>query len=250
MHSVSQFQILPLYQQIEIRDASDDAADVDCPQWERGDEPILTSAQCILVATRSDLEGPVDVEVWVGVDADDQPPGYLLFDGELLTTGHRALIGNSLAGICIASLSRSAGSRSAYTPISQPTRAGSPSSFQPTPGRRHRREWSTRPIVDPFVVAPPRGTPCVPDCRSLPRTRRYFKLLGTTWPSWPRGRSPPVLARSCIKQGQPRPRPCPAPYPPRDHPRMNGHHARTPEPWLGELAASRGLERGDEHWRI
>jgi hypothetical protein len=98
MRSVSQFQVFPLYRQMEIRDASNDAADVDCPQWERGDEPILTSAQCILVATRSELEGPIDVEVWVGIDMEDQPHGYLLFDGELLTTGQGALIGNSLAG--------------------------------------------------------------------------------------------------------------------------------------------------------
>jgi hypothetical protein len=80
---------------MEIRDAADD---VDYPQWERGDEPILTSSQCIVVATRSDLDGPVGVEVWLGAEAADRPPGVLLFEGELLTTGQGALIGNSLAG--------------------------------------------------------------------------------------------------------------------------------------------------------
>jgi hypothetical protein len=95
MRSVVRFQVFPLYHQMEIRDGTDD---VDYPQWERGDEAVLTSAQCIVVATRSDLDGPVDVEVWLGAEPTDRPPGHLLFDGELLTTGHGALIGNSLAG--------------------------------------------------------------------------------------------------------------------------------------------------------
>jgi hypothetical protein len=68
-------------------------------QWERGDELILTSAQCVILTTRSDLEGIVEVEVWLGAEQPtDRPPGHLLFDGELLTTGQGALIGNSTAG--------------------------------------------------------------------------------------------------------------------------------------------------------
>src|SRR5512132_4549200 len=96
MAPASSFRVLPLYRQVEVRDAAPDAADVDRPQWESGDEPVLASAQCIVLATRSDLEGPIEIEVRVGAGLDDPAAGHLLFDGELLTTGHGILVGNSL----------------------------------------------------------------------------------------------------------------------------------------------------------
>jgi hypothetical protein len=83
------FRVLPLYHQVEIRDATDD---VDCPQWETGEEPVLASAQCIVLATRSDLDGEVEIEVHVGAGLDDSTAGQLLFDGELLTTGQGILV--------------------------------------------------------------------------------------------------------------------------------------------------------------
>jgi hypothetical protein len=49
-----------------------------------------------VLATRSDLEGPVEVEVRLGGALVDQPAGLLLFDEELLTTGQAILVGNSL----------------------------------------------------------------------------------------------------------------------------------------------------------
>lgn len=93
MGRASRFRVVPLYQQVEIRDA---AEDIDYPRWQTGEERVLASAQCILVATRSDLEGPVEVEVRVGGALVGQPAGPLLFDGELLTTGQGILVGNSL----------------------------------------------------------------------------------------------------------------------------------------------------------
>jgi hypothetical protein len=51
---------------------------------------VLAAAQCIVLATRSDLYGEVEIEVRVGADLDDQA------DGELLTTGQGILVGNSL----------------------------------------------------------------------------------------------------------------------------------------------------------
>jgi hypothetical protein len=97
MAVASSFRVVPLYRQIDVFDAAPDAAGVDRPEWGSGDEPVLASAQCIVLATRSDLHGPVEVEVWVG--ATDHPPaGHLLFDGELLTTGEGAAVGNPLAG--------------------------------------------------------------------------------------------------------------------------------------------------------
>jgi len=81
---------------VEIRDAADD---VDRPLWETGEEPVLASAQCILLATRSDLDSEVEIEVHVGAGVDDPVAGQLLFDGELLTTGQGILVGNSLTGL-------------------------------------------------------------------------------------------------------------------------------------------------------
>jgi hypothetical protein len=87
------FRVFPLYRQVEVRDATDG---VDRPLWETGEEPVLASAQCIVLATRSDLHGEVEVEVHVGTGLDHQTAGQLLFDGELLTTGQGILVGNSL----------------------------------------------------------------------------------------------------------------------------------------------------------
>jgi len=90
------FRVLPAYHQVEIRDAADD---VDRPLWETGEEPVLASVQCIVLATRSDLDGEVEIEVHVGAGLDDKAAGQLLFDGELLTTGQGILVGNSLTDL-------------------------------------------------------------------------------------------------------------------------------------------------------
>jgi hypothetical protein len=90
------FRVFPLYQQVEIRDAADD---VDRPLWETGEERVLASAQCIVLATRSDLHGEVEMEVRVGAGLEEQTVGQLLFDGELLTTGQGILVGNSLTDL-------------------------------------------------------------------------------------------------------------------------------------------------------
>jgi hypothetical protein len=90
MGLVGRFSVFPLYHQLEVRDA----AAVDCPQWESGEEPVLAGTQCIVLATRPDLEGPVQVEVWVG--ALDGEPAGLLYEGELLVTERGAVVGSSL----------------------------------------------------------------------------------------------------------------------------------------------------------
>ena len=87
------FRVFPLYHQVEIRDATDD---VDRSLWETGEELVLAAAQCIVLATRSDLDGEVEIEVRIGAGPEDQGAGQLLFDGELLTTGQGILVGNSL----------------------------------------------------------------------------------------------------------------------------------------------------------
>jgi len=85
--------VFPAYAQVEIRDAPED---VDRPQWETGEEPILVSAQCLVLATRSDLEGEVEIEVRLDTSRDEVATGRLLFDGELLTTGQGMVVGSSL----------------------------------------------------------------------------------------------------------------------------------------------------------
>jgi hypothetical protein len=96
MAEVRRFQVFPLYQQVEIRDSTED---VDRPLWETGEERVLASAQCIVLATRSDLHGEVEFEVRVGAGLEDQAAGQLLFDGEILTTGQGILVGNSLTDL-------------------------------------------------------------------------------------------------------------------------------------------------------
>jgi hypothetical protein len=93
MGAVHRFRVSPAYRQVEICDATDD---VDYPQWETGEERILTTAQSIVLATRSDLAGEIEIEVRVDADPHEQAPGQLLFDGELLTTGQGILVGNPL----------------------------------------------------------------------------------------------------------------------------------------------------------
>jgi hypothetical protein len=83
--------VSPLYAQVEVRDD----ADAERPRWESGEEPVLESPQYLVLATRPDLEGPVEIEVRVDA-GEHRPAGHLLFDGELLTTGQGALVGNSL----------------------------------------------------------------------------------------------------------------------------------------------------------
>jgi hypothetical protein len=92
MSAVHRFRVFPAYHQVEIRDTGD----VDYPRWETGDERVLASAQCIVLATRSDLEGEVEIEVRLDADVQDRAAGELLFDGELLTTGQGIVVGSSL----------------------------------------------------------------------------------------------------------------------------------------------------------
>jgi len=91
MGLVGRFSVFALYHQLEVRDA----ANVECPQWESGEEPVLAGEQCIVLATRPDLEGDVEVEVWVGA-IDGEPAGPLLYQGELLVTEQGAVVGSSL----------------------------------------------------------------------------------------------------------------------------------------------------------
>jgi hypothetical protein len=92
MGLINRVQVYPLHRQVAIIDH--DAADA--PRWETGEEPLVASEQTILVATRADLD-PVELEVWVGTPT-TPPPGPLIFDGELLTTGKGVEVGGLVVG--------------------------------------------------------------------------------------------------------------------------------------------------------
>jgi hypothetical protein len=92
MGPVERFQVLPLHHQVGISDT--DAVEV--PRWDTGEEPLVAGDQCILVATRGDLD-PVQLEVWVSSPA-TPPPGPLLYEGELMVTGTGVEVGDLVAG--------------------------------------------------------------------------------------------------------------------------------------------------------
>jgi hypothetical protein len=92
MQPTGTFQVIPLYRQVEIRDTDAVAR----PEWGSEAQPAVASDQCVLLATRSELDGPVQVDVWVGTQGPADPVGRLVFDGELLTTGNGIMVGNSL----------------------------------------------------------------------------------------------------------------------------------------------------------
>jgi hypothetical protein len=96
MRLLGRFEVWPHYHQVEVRDVGED---VDCPQWESGDEPALAADRCLVLATRPDLDGTatVTVELWAG-PIDTAQPGAVVFDGTLLTTGACLLVGSSITG--------------------------------------------------------------------------------------------------------------------------------------------------------
>jgi hypothetical protein len=85
-------QVWPLHHQVAIIDR--DAADT--PRWTTGEESLVAGEQAVLVATRHDLD-PVELEVWVG-EPTTSPPGPVVFDGELWTTGNGVEVGGLVVG--------------------------------------------------------------------------------------------------------------------------------------------------------
>jgi hypothetical protein len=92
MTVVARFEVLPLYGQIDIRDP----AATEYPQWETGEERVVSNTQCIAVATRGDADGPVSVEVRIGPIGAPRN-ATRVFDGEVLLTGDEIVIGDYLA---------------------------------------------------------------------------------------------------------------------------------------------------------
>jgi hypothetical protein len=92
MSLLARAEITPFYGQVELSDP----AKRDYPQFQTGTEKVVAIPDCIVVATRGDLEGPVVVEVW-----DEPPPAAPpgieeAYAGELVVTGPEAVVGNTV----------------------------------------------------------------------------------------------------------------------------------------------------------
>jgi hypothetical protein len=94
MTVLGRFEVLPLHAQIQIRDA----ASAQFPQWETGEEAVVTTTQCITVATQDDVDGLVTIEVRRDQDQDIADGQWrLVCEGELLLTGEDVVVGSHLA---------------------------------------------------------------------------------------------------------------------------------------------------------
>ena len=88
-------RVLPLYAQVVVE--SENVSDLPVP--EIGSERVAASSQSLLVATRSDREGDVLIEV--RRDPDRATEGAVVFDGELSLATSRLVVGSSLANVLL-----------------------------------------------------------------------------------------------------------------------------------------------------
>jgi hypothetical protein len=149
MAEIRRFQVLPLYRQGEIRDA---ANDVDRPRWETGEERVLASAQYIVLATRSDLKGDVEIEV-ISIPVGKRWPSERCCSTENCSPPARGSRSATHSPTSTISRCRLAGTRSASNADRPPIRLGSPSwSIVDQPGP----DLSTREPGQPSSLAIPR----------------------------------------------------------------------------------------------
>lgn len=85
--------VQPLHRQVQFGDALAD----DYPQWETGHESAIFDAQTIVVATRDDWKGDVQVEVWIEPTG-QKLEGSQILDAEVQLVGDVAQFGNLVAG--------------------------------------------------------------------------------------------------------------------------------------------------------
>lgn len=85
--------VQPLHRQVQFGDALAD----DYPQWETGQEKAVFNTQTIVVATRDDWEGDVQVEVWIEPTG-QKLEGSEILDAEVQLVGDVAQFGNLVAG--------------------------------------------------------------------------------------------------------------------------------------------------------
>jgi hypothetical protein len=85
--------VLPLNGQVQFGDA----LATDYPDWATGEERVVFNSQVIAVATRGDVDGNVQIEVWKEPVQEDLE-GLEVLDVEIQLIGDIAHFGNALAG--------------------------------------------------------------------------------------------------------------------------------------------------------
>ena len=92
MGLLQRIHVTPFNGQVELSDPKA----TDYPQWQTGNEPAVVLPQSIAVATQSDSDGDVAVEVWtnqVEVKGVELRPVY---EGEFLLSDDHAVVGNTV----------------------------------------------------------------------------------------------------------------------------------------------------------
>ena len=123
--------------------------------------------------------------------------------------------------------------RSPASPSSRPAPPGSPTTSAGT-GHRGAASRPRHHLRRGRLPGPHRRRPTRHGLPAQPRHRRAVPR----WAGQPRRRPP-----------TPRPRPRPAPHHPRDHPRMNRHYERTPEPWSGATLNTQRIRWLQRTWQ-
>lgn len=85
-------RVVPYYHQVAVQ--SEGASDI--PTVETGEERLVASAEAVIVATRAERLGEVEIEVRRGDDVTDVP-GLRVFDGELSFTTPHLEVGSTVA---------------------------------------------------------------------------------------------------------------------------------------------------------
>ncbi len=120
MSLLAGFEVIPFNGQVEIGDPNAR----NYPQWETGEEAVVALPQCVAVATRGDAQGSVVIEVWKGALEVEEPVSHPLYDGDLVLTENKVMVGNTV-GNDLHELAVAAGShrlRVYVAPPSEPAR--------------------------------------------------------------------------------------------------------------------------------
>jgi hypothetical protein len=88
---LAQGVIRPYYAQIELSDPTTPGY----PDWGSGEEAVVATPTCIVVATRPDHLGDVEVEAWLG-GFNEPSVGTPAWEGEFSLAGERAVIGSTV----------------------------------------------------------------------------------------------------------------------------------------------------------
>lgn len=90
-------RVVPYYHQVAVQ--SEGASDI--PSVETGEERLVASTEAVIIATRAERLGEVEIEVRRGDDVADVP-GTRVFDGELSFTTPRLEVGSAVTSHLVA----------------------------------------------------------------------------------------------------------------------------------------------------